>query len=149
MSRKVEDLPKADPTARLCRAVGAPGHPTGVRAALTNRHWRFVRAPWETPGSNGRPARLALAGLALLWGATVVRAEDIYLDLQAKGEGTYMVQGRFWTPGEPKGAWVVLTDYEHLPGFVPGLESSRIEERSPDHLMLRQEAIGRALLFFH
>jgi len=90
---------------------------------------------------------LTLVALPGLSGAA--RAADVYLALEAAGEGTYTVEGRFWTPGDPSGAWAVLSDYDHLPLFIPSLQESKIQEWSTDSLLLKQEAIGRALGVFH
>jgi hypothetical protein len=90
---------------------------------------------------------LALAAFLLLAGA--LRAADVYLALETAGEGTYTIAGRFWTPGDSSDAWNVLTDYDHLPLFIPSLQQSKIRERSSDFLILRQEAVGRALGIFH
>ncbi len=106
----------------------------------------------ETPRSKqGQPARFlwSLAWLVLCLLSPLVHAEEIYLDLQASGEGSYTVKGRFWTPGDSLAAWSTLIDYERLPQFVPGLEFSHVQERYSDHLLLKQEAVGRALFFFH
>lgn len=75
--------------------------------------------------------------------------EDVYLDLTASGKGTYKIEGRFWTPGDAALVWAVLTDYDNLPVFIPSLQKSQVVEKFPDHLVLQQEAVGRALVLFH
>ena len=89
----------------------------------------------------------ALAAFPLLAGAA--GAADIYLSLQAAGAGTYTVEGRFWTPTDPAGAWAILSDYDHLPFFVPSLDKSKVQQRSSSFLLLKQEATGSALGIFH
>ena len=89
----------------------------------------------------------ALAAVPLLTGAA--GAVDVYLALEAAGQGTYTVDGRVWTPGNPSGAWSVLSDYDHLPAFIPSLRESHVQQRSADFLLLKQEAVGRALGIFH
>jgi ribosome-associated toxin RatA of RatAB toxin-antitoxin module len=43
--------------------------------------------------------------------------------------------------------WAVLTDYERIADFVPGVQSSRVKDRSDDHLILEQELKAGFLLF--
>ncbi len=76
-------------------------------------------------------------------------AADVYLALDAAGNGRYTIEARFWTPGDPSGAWQVLTDYDHLPSFIPSLRRSEIQERTDSGVILKQEAVGRALGIFH
>jgi hypothetical protein len=95
----------------------------------------------------GRLAFLMLAALLLFVHGAY--AAEVYLALNATGQGTYEVDGRFWTPGDLTGTWKVLTDYDHLPSFIPSLVESQITHRTADSLTLRQEAIGRILGVFH
>jgi hypothetical protein len=92
---------------------------------------------------------ISLAWIALLFFTGAANAQDIYLALEATGRGTYTIEGRFWTPGDPLLSWNVLTDYDHLPNFIPSLLTSHVQERTAKSLLLQQEAIGKALLVFH
>ncbi len=71
------------------------------------------------------------------------------LALNATGQGTYEVDGRFWTPGDSDGTWNVISDYDHLPFFISSLKISQVQQRSSDFLLLKQKAVGHALGIFH
>lgn len=107
-------------------------------------------APWETPSSGqGQLAGLITLLAALLLFAGQARGEDLSVELQPSVKGSYRVEGRFWTPGDPSVAWQTLTDYNRLPMFVPTMESSEIREKSANSILVQQEAIGEALMVFH
>jgi ribosome-associated toxin RatA of RatAB toxin-antitoxin module len=44
--------------------------------------------------------------------------------------------------------WQVLTDYESLPSFIPGLAKSVVRERQGNRLVLEQTGEARFLLFW-
>ena len=47
----------------------------------------------------------------------------------------------------PRLVWDVLTDYEALPRFIPGLSKSVVRERSPGRVLLEQAGDARFLVF--
>lgn len=44
-------------------------------------------------------------------------------------------------------AWSVLTDYDHLAEFIPGMRSSRVVQRNGDQLLLEQTGVLGFLIF--
>ncbi len=50
------------------------------------------------------------------------------------------INAQFFVDADPKTAWNVLSDYEHIPQFVSSMKKSRIEERKDGDIYLCQEA---------
>lgn len=73
-------------------------------------------------------------------------AEGFVVEAERRGEGVE-VRARAFVSASPQLVWLVLTDYERLPAFVPGIATSRIRERRGHHLRLEQSGEARFLLF--
>jgi len=87
---------------------------------------------------------LGLAPIAML--VALAGPTDIAVTLSS-GRGSCGVQGSFSAPVPPAVAWQVLTDYDSLGRFVHSIESSRLERPADGRLLVRQNAVGGALLF--
>ena len=61
--------------------------------------------------------------------------------------GVYSVAARFEVAQSAAAALAVLTDYEHIAEFMPGIESSVVVERAPGHALVEQQAVSRLLMF--
>lgn len=61
--------------------------------------------------------------------------------------GTYAVTARFEVPQPPEIVLAVLSDYEQIPRFMPDVRSSVIVERTPEHVMVEQEAVSQFMMF--
>jgi len=61
--------------------------------------------------------------------------------------GIYSVTARFAVPQTPSAAFAVLTDYERIPRFMPGIETSVVLERGADRVLIEQEAVSHLMLF--
>jgi ribosome-associated toxin RatA of RatAB toxin-antitoxin module len=61
--------------------------------------------------------------------------------------GTYSVTARFDVPEPPGKAMAVLTDYEEIPRFMPGVRTSVILERTSRHVTVEQEAVSEYMMF--
>ena len=61
--------------------------------------------------------------------------------------GVYSVAARFHVPQTPAIAMAVLTDYEHIPAFMPGVITSTVIERAPGTVVVEQEATSRVMMF--
>jgi len=72
------------------------------------------------------------------WQPTVTVREDA---------GVYSVAARFAVPGRPAIALAVLTDYERIPQFMPGVETSVVIERRAARAVIEQEAVSRLMMF--
>jgi carbon monoxide dehydrogenase subunit G len=61
--------------------------------------------------------------------------------------GTYAVAAQFEVPQPPSRALAVLTDYEQIPRFMPGVLTSIVRERSDGRVLVEQEAVSRVMMF--
>lgn len=61
--------------------------------------------------------------------------------------GIYSVSARFSVPQSPSAALAVLTDYEQIPRFMPGVTTSVVRERSAEGVLVEQEAVSRMMMF--
>ena len=61
--------------------------------------------------------------------------------------GTYSVVARFEVPQDSGAVLAVLSDYEHIPRFMPDVRTSVILERTPGRVLIEQEAVSQFLMF--
>jgi ribosome-associated toxin RatA of RatAB toxin-antitoxin module len=113
----------------------------------------FPTAPSTTTGGRLRARRFLVALALLLYGplstaqqATTNSAEDPELTVREE-QGAYGVTARFVVPYTAATALAVLTDYERIPRFMPGVTSSRVLERSGERVIVEQEAVSRMMMF--
>src|SRR5215831_4060025 len=59
------------------------------------------------------------------------------------------VRGTFRAPVSQSIAWEVLTDYDHIDKFVSSMRESRVERRTKDSLLVRQDAISSFFIVHH
>ncbi|HUO57563.1 MAG TPA: SRPBCC family protein [bacterium] len=90
-------------------------------------------------------AAMVAACAALSCGAGFA-ADDVSLAFHEK-DGRYDINGFFYVPADAGTAWNVLSDYDHIPGFVHDMKLSRVQVREGNDVLLRQEAEGGFLFF--
>jgi ribosome-associated toxin RatA of RatAB toxin-antitoxin module len=73
-------------------------------------------------------------------------AEDVSVEVERRGEGMEVRAKAFVAAGVPL-VWKVVTDYERLPRFVPGIARSVVRQRSENRLRLDQAGEARFLVF--
>jgi len=61
--------------------------------------------------------------------------------------GVYTVAAQFQVPQPPSTVMAVLTDYERIPRFMPGVATSIVRERSAGRIVVEQEAVSRMMMF--
>jgi carbon monoxide dehydrogenase subunit G len=61
--------------------------------------------------------------------------------------GVYSVTARFELPAPLPVALSVLTDYEQIPRFMPGVKTSVVRERDGGRAVIEQEAISKFMMF--
>ncbi len=61
--------------------------------------------------------------------------------------GVYFVEARFQVPRNSEVVHAVLTDYDHIPRFMPGVKRSTVLERTPGRALVEQEAVSRLMMF--
>ncbi len=88
---------------------------------------------------------IALALLAAQAGAAGA-AEDLAVAVERTGS-LFAVRARATVAAPLALVWQVLTDYERLPQFIPGISSSVVVLRSPDRVLVEQRGEARFLIF--
>lgn len=73
---------------------------------------------------------------SLAWPVLALNAEDVTVDYR---DGTYYGSLSFLTPAPPPIIMAVLTDFDHMAEFMPGLNSSRIVVRNGDQYQVAQQ----------
>ncbi len=73
-------------------------------------------------------------------------AAPVELSVQ-ETDGRYTVAARFAVPGSTEASIAVLTDYERIPAFMPGVKTSFVRERSAGRAVIEQDAVSRFLFF--
>ena len=61
--------------------------------------------------------------------------------------GVYSVAARFQVPQAQALALAVLTDYEHISQFMPGVDTSIVLERAAGRVVVEQEAVSHLTMF--
>ncbi len=85
-------------------------------------------------------AALALAALGGFAGAAEP-TDDIAIEVARAGE-SFVVNALLFAPVSRREAWAVLTDFDHMTGFVPNLIESRVVERSENRLTVAQKGVA-------
>ena len=94
-------------------------------------------------------ARLLWAGAALLTaalGAAAATGPEPLVSVRERG-GAYVVAATFSVPAPPAVVREVLTDYANIPRFMPGVETSRVLNRTEGLVRVEQEAVSKYMLF--
>ena len=94
-------------------------------------------------------ARSLVIGLGML-GPTLAAATapgDVPV-VSVREEGrAYVVSAQFRVAEPAVVVRAVLTDYEQIPRFMPGVRTSRVLERGEGHVRLEQEAMSKFMMF--
>jgi ribosome-associated toxin RatA of RatAB toxin-antitoxin module len=91
--------------------------------------------------------RLSFHCFALLLAANgAFAAEDLSVQAERKDEGVE-VRAQAFIAAPAALVWKVVTDYERLPAFVPGILRSQVRERQGNRLRLEQTGEARFLIF--
>jgi carbon monoxide dehydrogenase subunit G len=87
-----------------------------------------------------------LAATTLLHVLVAVAADDFSVDVDRNGR-SFAVQAMATVAAPVALVWEVLTDYDHLAGFIPGLSLSAVTRRSGNRLQVEQKGEARFLVF--
>lgn len=93
--------------------------------------------------------KLNLASLLLLfglWGASVTAAAEPEIRI-ARNQGAFQIDASLRVVVHHHIAWQVLTDYNNLARFVPGMQTSQIVSGPGEPLLLKQTGQSGFLLF--
>ena len=66
---------------------------------------------------------------------------------QNGGGKTYQIAASGDVNAAPAAVWRILTDYEHMPDYVPNLKSARVVSRNGDKVVVEQLGAARFLFF--
>jgi ribosome-associated toxin RatA of RatAB toxin-antitoxin module len=91
-------------------------------------------------------ACVAIATVAAVAVAPAFAAEDLSVEAVRDGEAV-RVQAHALIAAPMAVVWRVLTDYEQLPHFIPGIAKSVVRDRSGNHLFLEQSGEARFFIF--
>lgn len=101
--------------------------------------------PWGIPL---RRLRMVLPWLVLVLAAPVLALEDIWSQVRIDGEWVF-VDLRFSVAATRDKVWEVLTDFEHMAGFISNLKVSSVIAREGDTIQVYQSGKAqRGLLVF-
>lgn len=85
-------------------------------------------------------------GLALLCAASAASAQE--LRMETSGESSAItISASADMRVQLATAWSVVTDYDHLAEFIPGMRSSRVVQRNGDQLLVEQTGVLGFLIF--
>lgn len=93
-----------------------------------------------------RPIGVVAAVSCALLGAVAHAAEELSIETTRRGE-RFEVRAKAALSAPAAVVWQVLTDYEQLPRFVPGLSRSKVRLREGNRVQLEQSGEARFLLF--
>jgi ribosome-associated toxin RatA of RatAB toxin-antitoxin module len=89
---------------------------------------------------------MAVALLAAAYAAPGFAADDVSIEAERRGD-SIEIHARALIVAPAALVWQVLTDYERLPDFIPGLSKSVVRERRGNRLVLEQTGEARFLMF--
>jgi ribosome-associated toxin RatA of RatAB toxin-antitoxin module len=78
--------------------------------------------------------------------AGALAAEDLSVEAERQGEGVD-IRARATVAAPLPLVWEVLTDYEALPRFIPGIVRSSVLERRGNRVLIEQAGAARFLVF--
>ena len=87
-----------------------------------------------------------MVGVALLVAVRAAGADEVTVEAERRGDGIE-VRARAVTGAPAPLIWTVLTDYEGLPRFIPGLSRSAVRERQGNRVVIDQAGEARFLIF--
>jgi hypothetical protein len=93
-----------------------------------------------------RIAALSISLAGLLASHSTSNAQPLPTVAVERDGDTFYVRARASVAVDPRIAWDTLTDYEHMPDFLPNVERSRVIARSGTRMSV--EHIGHFPLFF-
>jgi ribosome-associated toxin RatA of RatAB toxin-antitoxin module len=93
-----------------------------------------------------RTSSVAVALLAAAYTAPGSAADDVSIQAERRGDSVE-IHARALIAAPPALVWEVLTDYERLPSFIPGLAKSVVRQRQGNRLVIEQTGEARFLVF--
>jgi carbon monoxide dehydrogenase subunit G len=98
--------------------------------------------------SSGRRVQAtAAAALFALMQASGVGGQSPTNVTVREQRGVYTVLARFFVDQDPSVVLAVLTDYEQIPRFMPGVRTSIVREQEAGRAVVEQEAVSALMMF--
>lgn len=97
--------------------------------------------------TSGRRRAMAAAALFVLLQVPHLAGETLVNLTVREQRGVYTVMARFLVDQAPSVALQVLTDYEQIPRFMPGVRTSIVRERGAGRAVVEQEAVSGMMMF--
>jgi carbon monoxide dehydrogenase subunit G len=91
------------------------------------------------------PSKLLVAVL-VLHAVIAGAADDLSVDVKRNGH-SFAVRAAATVAAPVAMVWEVLTDYDHLARFIPGLSSSAVQLREANRVLVEQKGEARFLVF--
>jgi len=102
--------------------------------------------PWDMFTARSRIAALTIAACALAPCLPSAATPQVSIDSEREGDRiTFSASAELNV--QPRVAWQVLTDYDHLSDFIPDMKSSRVVLRTADGVLLEQKGEFGFLFF--
>lgn len=86
------------------------------------------------------------AALLTLQAAVALGADDLWVDIDRNGS-TFAVRAEATVAAPTATVWQVLTDYDNLSRFIPGLSRSAVQARDGNRVVVEQKGEARFLVF--
>ena len=109
---------------------------------MTSRALLFRRS-----ASGGRLLAAAACLFLIVQGSRAAAEQSPTSVTVHEEKGVYTVVARFLIDQPPSVALTVLTDYEQIPRFMPGVRTSIVRERGAGWAVVEQEAESRLMMF--
>ncbi len=97
--------------------------------------------------SGGQLLTAAAVMFALAHGSPVVAAQSTPSVTVREERGVYTVTARFLVEQSASVVLAVLTDYEEIPRFMPGVQTSIVRERANGRTIVEQEVVSGVVMF--
>jgi ribosome-associated toxin RatA of RatAB toxin-antitoxin module len=97
--------------------------------------------------ANGGRFAAAVAVCLLVRGSLVLAEQETNTVAVSEERGVFTVVARFLVSQPASVVLSVLTDYEHIPRFMPDVRTSIVRERGIRKAVVEQEAVSRMMLF--
>jgi carbon monoxide dehydrogenase subunit G len=91
------------------------------------------------------PSKLLVAVLALHV-VVAAAADDLFVDVDRNGR-SFAVRAQATVAAPVATVWEVLTDYDNLARFIPGLSRSAVQLRAANRVLVEQKGEARFLVF--
>ena len=93
-----------------------------------------------------RTAPKLLAAIAVLHVVVAAAADDLWVDVDRNG-ASFAVQATATVAAPVAVVWEVLTDYDNLARFIPGLSLSAVNRRTGNRVQVEQKGEARFFVF--